>query len=136
MCCEIWLNIATIASPIVGVAAIIVALIISHRSSRDAQKQIDALQKQIDAYKVAQAPDKLEQFEQYKKQLEELDEQIEDAQQKYEVVNPFLGRGGAMIDDLIYLEDKKRQENELKQLKNKRKHIVKQIQLIESFLEN
>lgn len=136
MCCEIWLNIATIASPIVGVAAIIVALIISHRSSRDTQKQIDALQKQIDAYKVAQAPDKLEQFEQYKKQVEELDEQIEDAQQKYEVVNPFFGRGGATIDDLIYLEDKKRQANELKQLKNKRKHIVKQIQLIESFLEN
>lgn len=45
MSCEIWLNIATIASPIVGVAAIIVALIISHRSSRDAQRQIVELRK-------------------------------------------------------------------------------------------
>lgn len=55
MSCEIWLNIATIASPIVGVAAIIVALIISHRSSRDAQRQIDEIRKstevQINALK-------------------------------------------------------------------------------------
>lgn len=36
---------ATVASPIVGVVAIIVALIISYRSSRDAQKQIDELRK-------------------------------------------------------------------------------------------
>lgn len=53
--CQTWLNIATIASPIVGVAAIIVALIISHRSSRDAQRQIDEIRKstevQINALK-------------------------------------------------------------------------------------
>ena len=52
---------ATVASPIIGVGAIIFALIISSRSSKDAQKQVDeirtstkkhinALNKQIDAF--------------------------------------------------------------------------------------
>lgn len=42
---EIWLHIATIASPIIGAIAIVVALWVSHRSSRDAQKQIVELRK-------------------------------------------------------------------------------------------
>lgn len=49
---QIW---ATVASPIVGAIAIIVALWVSHRSSRDAQKQIDEIRKstneQINALK-------------------------------------------------------------------------------------
>ena len=52
---DLWVNIATIASPIIGVIAIIVALCISRRSSRDAQKQIDEIRKstkeQINALK-------------------------------------------------------------------------------------
>lgn len=39
---------ATIASPIVGVVAIVVALIISSKSSRDAQRQIDEIRKSTD----------------------------------------------------------------------------------------
>ena len=46
---------ATVASPVVGAIAIIVALIISYRSSCDAQKQIDEIRKstmqQINAFK-------------------------------------------------------------------------------------
>lgn len=47
---ELWINIATIASPIIGVLAIIVALIISTRSSRqskDALKDLVAHQADI-----------------------------------------------------------------------------------------
>ncbi|MBO7458609.1 MAG: hypothetical protein J6T80_05075 [Paludibacteraceae bacterium] len=55
MCCEIWLNIATIASPIIGAIAIIVALCVSRKASKDAQKQIDEIRKstneQINALK-------------------------------------------------------------------------------------
>ena len=54
MSCDL-VEIATIASPIVGTIAIVVALIISHRSSRDAQRQIDEVkqstEKQIEALK-------------------------------------------------------------------------------------
>jgi hypothetical protein len=52
---ELWINIATIASPVIGAIAIIVALGISHLSSRDTQKQIDEIRKsttqQINALK-------------------------------------------------------------------------------------
>jgi hypothetical protein len=55
MDCELIKDIATIASPIIGTIAIIVALWISRRSSRDAQRQIDEIRKsteeQINALK-------------------------------------------------------------------------------------
>ena len=89
------MNIATMASPIIGVAAIIVALMISHRSSRDVQKQIDAMRQstkkqldamreQMDVFMASQAPDMVESLSQYEQQLADLDEQIEDAEEEYE----------------------------------------------------
>ena len=132
---DLWINIATIASPIISAIAVIVALIISHRSSREAQRQIDALHEQIDAFKAAYAPYMLGQLEQYKTQLEELNEQVEHAQEKYDVVNPFFGHG-AKIDDIDYLEDKNRQAQNLNQLKAQRMKVVEQIRLINAFLGN
>ena len=128
---DLWIN---IAGPIISAIAIVVAVLISRRSSRDSQKQIDAMHKQIDAFKAAQAPEMLAKFEQYQSLLEELDEQIEDAQEQYEIVSPFIGRGGAKIDDLVYLDEKKRQAQGLNQLKAQRKKIVNQIRLINTFL--
>ena len=140
-----WISIAALSGPIISAIAIVVAILISRRSSKDAQKQIDeirrstqkqvgALHEQIEAFRAAQVPEMLASLEQYKAQLDSLDKQIEDAQEEYEVVNPFFGLGGAPIDDITYLEDKKQQAQGLKQLKAQRKKIVNQIQLIESFL--
>lgn len=142
---ELWMNIATMASPIIGVAAIIVALWISHCSSRDAQKQIDtichstgkqldAMRKQIDIFMASQAPDMVESLGQYEQQLAELDEQIEEAEKEYNVVNPFYGMGGARIDDIDYEYKKRGQAQNIAALKQKRKAINKQIDLINSFL--
>lgn len=124
---DLWINIAVIVGPIISAIAIVVALLISRRSSRDVQKQIDA-------FKAAQAPVMLAQLEQYNAQLKQIDAQIARAQQEYDVVNPFFGLGGAPIDDITYLEDKKQQAQGLKQLKAQRKKIVNQINLINAFL--
>lgn len=135
---------ATVASPIVGVAAIIAALIISYRSSQDAQRQIDEIRKstkkQIDAlheqqelFMAAQAPDMAEALDTYKQQLAQIDRQIAKAQQDYEIVNPFYGRG-PRIEDIEYESKKRGQKQNLDQLKQQRKKIVHQIKLIESFL--
>lgn len=131
---DFWIIIATISGPIISAIAIVVALLISHHSSRDAQKQVDALHKQIDAFKAAYAPFMLAQLEQYKEQLMQIDAQIARAQQEYEVVNPFWGHEGAQIDKIDYLQDKKRQAQSLSQLKTQREKIVNQIGLINSFL--
>lgn len=143
---EIWLHIATIASPIIGAIAIVVALWVSHRSSRDAQKQIDAIrqstkkqldamQEQMEIFMASQAPNMVESLDQYEQQLEELNEQIEEAEEEYNVVNPFYGRGGARIDDIDYEYKKKEQKQALDGLKKQRKAIETQIKLIKSFLK-
>ena len=128
-------DIATIASPIIGTIAIIVALYVSHRASRDAQKQIDAQRKLLEVFMAAQAPTMMEALQQYQKQLKDLDSQIDKAQQEYDVVNPFMYQpGGAPIDKIDYFEEKKRQKQTLDKLKRQRQEIVSQIELIKSFL--
>lgn len=129
-----WINIATMASPIIGVAAIIVALWISHRSSRDAQKQIDAIREQMEVFMASQAPDMEKALDQYEQQLAELDEAIADAEDEYSIVNPFYGRGGARIDDIEYEHKKKGQSQHIAALTQQRKDVKRQIDLIKSFL--
>lgn len=101
---ELIKDIATIASPIIGVIAIIVALIISYRSSRDAQRQIDV-------FMASQAPKMLEALEDYQQQLAQIGQQIANAQQEYNIVNPFYGRG-PRIDDIEY-EQKRRNKKRI-----------------------
>lgn len=140
-----WINIATMASPIIGVAAIIVALWISHRSSRDAQKQIeaihqstkeqlDAMRDQMNVFMASQAPEMVESLGQYEQHLAELDEQIKDAEEEYNIVNPFYGLGGARIDDIDYEYKKRGQAQNITVLKQKRRAVKRQIDLINSFL--
>ena len=78
--------------------------------------------------------DMVKALEQYEEQLAELDEQIEDAEEEYNIVNPFYGLGGARIDDLEYEQKKKGQAQNIAELKQKRKAIKKQIDMINSFL--
>lgn len=142
---EFWIMIATIASPIIGVVAIIVALLISHSSSRDAQKQIDAIRQstkeqldamreQIDVFMASQIPDMVESLSRYEHQLADLDEQIEDAEDEYNVVNPFYGLGGPKIEDIDYECKKNSQAQNIATLKQKRKAVKRQIDLIKAFL--
>lgn len=140
-----WINIATMASPIIGVAAIIVALWISHRSSLDAQKQIeaihqstkeqlDAMRDQMNVFMASQAPEMVESLGQYEQHLAELDEQIKDAEEEYNIVNPFYGLGGTRIDDIDYEYKKRGQAQNITVLKQKRRAVKRQIDLINSFL--
>jgi len=73
-------------------------------------------------------------LEDYQQQLAQIGQQIANAQQEYNIVNPFYGRG-PRIDDIEYEQKKKEQKKNLDQLKQQRKKIVWQIQIIESFLQ-
>lgn len=115
---------ATVASPIIGTIAIIVALWISHRSSKDAQ----------DAFKTAQAPIMLEQREQYKAQLKELEERITLVSLDLNMADPFAGRG-PLIDQIERENQKKRLRDLEQSLMKEREKIVTQISLIDAFLE-
>ena len=124
---------ATLLSPIAGVIAIIVALIIANRSSRDAEKQVTAIHNLLDVFVAAQNPNMVEAMQHYKQQLARLYEQIEAAKEDLETVDPFFGRG-PKIEDVEYLAEKERQKQHLNDLQKLRDKIEMQLNLILSYL--
>ena len=124
---------ATVLSPIVGVIAIIVALVVAKNSSRDAQKQIKAIYNLLDVFVAAQNPNMMTALQHYQQQLAQLDEQIEAAKEDLETADPFLGRG-PRIEDIEYLAEKERQKQHLNDLQKQRDKIEMQLNLILSYL--
>ena len=124
---------ATLLSPIAGVIAIIVALIIANRSSRDAEKQVTAIHNLLDVFVAAQNPNMVEAMQHYKQQLARLDEQIGAVKEDLETVDPFLGRG-PKIEDIEYSAEKEEQKQHLNDLQKQRDKIEMQLNLILSYL--
>lgn len=125
---------ATLLSPIAGVIAIIVALVISNRSSRDAEKQVKAIHNLLDVFVAAQNPNIMAAKKQYEQQLLQLDKQILEVKDELEIVNPFFGRG-PKIEDMMYLEEKKQQQQYLDNLIHQRKDVELQRNLIQTYLD-
>ena len=130
-CISFW---ATVLSPIVGVIAIIIALVTTRSSSRDAEKQVKAVYNLLDVFVASQNPNMMVAKQQYEQQLKQLDEQIKDEQEELETVNPFFGMGGARIDDIEYLMHKKNQKLHITELQEQRRKIEEQLNLILSYL--
>lgn len=125
---------ATIASPIVGVIAIVVSLCISRKSSQDAQRQINEIRNLLDVFIAVHNLDIFEAQRKYQQQLVEIDEEIEDAKTSIETaVSPFVG--GARIDRIHEREDQLRYTKYLNQLLAKRKEIETQLALIDNYIK-
>ena len=130
-CIVTW---ATIASPIVGVIAIIVSLCISQKSSQDAQRQINEIRNLLDVLVAVHNLDIFEAQRKYQQQLVEIDEEIEDAKTSVETaVSPFVG--GALIDRIHERENQLRHTEYLNQLLAKRKEIESQLALIDNYIK-
>ena len=125
---------ATIASPIVGVIAIVVSLYISRKSSQDAQRQINEIRNLLDVLVAVHNLDIFEAQRNYQQQLVEIDEEIEDAKTSVETaISPFVG--GALIDRIHEREDQLRHTEYLNQLLAKRKEIETQLALIDNYIK-
>ena len=124
---------ATLASPIISVVAIIVALCVSRSSSKDAQKQITAIHNLLDVFVAANNLDIVEAQRKYQRQLAELDRQIEDAQFDVDTVYPFVG--GSLIDKIEASKEKQGQINRLNGLLAKRKEIETNLSLIDDYIK-
>lgn len=125
---------ATILSPIVGVIAIIVALVIAYRSTKETKKQIDAIYNLLDVFVAAQNPTMMESKREYERQLVELDKQIKKLDEDIQTFSPFFGRGtrGEAMEELF---KKNAQCEQLEVLENKRDEIKGQLDLIMSYIE-
>ena len=124
---------ATLLSPIISVIAIIVALYIAWGSSKDAQKQIDAIRNLLDVFVAANNLDIIEAKRKYQRQLVELDNQIEDAQFDVDTVYPFVG--GSLIDKIEAAQKKQGQIDRLDSLLAKRKEIETNLSLIDDYIK-
>lgn len=126
---------ATVLSPIVGVIAIIVALIIAHGSSKDVKSQIEAINKQMDIFIAAQNPNMMEMKRQYEEQLAQLNYQVQEAEDDLNTVHyPFFGRG-ARIDDIIAIQETKERQRKLSNLIDKRNEVKTHLSSINTYLE-
>ena len=126
---------ATILSPLIGVAAIIVAFIISHRSTKKAQQQINAVYNLLDVFVTAQAPTMVEAKQKYENQLSKLDSLIEEQKEDIETIrNPFFVL--LSLNDIVEESYRKREQYEqLAALEDKRNEILGQLSLIQSFFD-
>ncbi|MGM9764014.1 MAG: hypothetical protein ACI3ZQ_08350 [Candidatus Cryptobacteroides sp.] len=123
---------STLLSPIISVVAIIVALLVARSSSKDAQKQINAIHNLLDVFVAANNLDIVEAQRKYQQQLSDLDKQIEDARMDYETVSPFVSP--VRIERLIAVQEKARQKEHLDQLLVKRKEIEINLLLIQDYI--
>ena len=132
---DILIQWATLLSPIISVIAIIVALCIARSSSKDAQKQIDAIHNLLDVFIAANNLDIVEAQRKYQSQLTELDKRIKDAKEDLETEHyPFFGRG-ARIDDIEAIEGQKERKRYLDNLLQQREKVELSLSLIDDYIK-
>jgi DNA-binding transcriptional regulator YbjK len=125
---------ASVASPIIGCLAIIVALFISRISSKENKSQIKAIYDLLDVFIATQNPIMMEAQREYEQQLAELNNQIDELEEEIQTVSPFFGRG-PKIEDMEELYEKKEMCKQLKNLEDKREMMKGQLNLILSYIE-
>ncbi len=126
---------ATVLSPLIGVIAIIVALVIAHQSSKDTKKQITGIYKLMDVFVAAQNPSMLEAKRQYTLQLEQINQQIKEAELDFNTVHyPFYGRG-PKIDDIEAEMENQERVDKLVHLKKIKSELESKLKSIEAYLE-
>ena len=125
---------ATVSSPLVGIVAIIVALSISHSTSKKIQKQVDAAYDLLDVFVAAQNPTIIEAKRKYEQQLNELDNLISKAEESLQITNPFLYQG-PRIDMVMDLQNKKEIREDIKELQHKREKVQESLNLIQSYID-
>ena len=132
---DILIQWATLLSPIISVIAIIVALCIARSSSKDAQKQIDAIHNLLDVFIAVNNLDIVEAQRKYQSRLAELDKRIKDAKVDLETEHyPFFGRG-ARIEDFEAIEGQIKRKEYLDALLHQRKELVGNLALIDDYIK-
>ena len=125
---------ATVLSPIVGVIAIIVALIVARSSTKEIKRQVDATYNLLDVFVAAQNPTMLEAKKQYVQQLAQLDQQIEAAKDDIETIRHPFGFVNR-LEAAEAAEDQLKRIQYLEELEKQRKEVEEKLSLIQSYLD-
>lgn len=130
---ENWIHLASLLSPIVGILAIIVALLVAHRSSKDAQQQVEAIHFLLDVFIAAHNLDIVENQRKYERKLQDLNRQIESLEEDINIANPFIG--GALIDHIEMHQEGLRKQEKLYQLLEKRKELTINLNILNDYIK-
>ena len=125
---------AAVASPIVGVIAIIVAFIVSNSTTKKIQKQVDAVYDLLDVFVAAQNPTMMEAKKKYEQQLAQLDQQIEAAKDDIEAIRHPFGFVNR-LEAAEAAEDQLKRIQYLEGLINQRKEVEEKKSLIQSYID-
>lgn len=125
---------ATVLSPIVGVIAIIVALIVARSSTNEIKRQVDATYNLLDVFVAAQNPTMLEAKKQYEQQLAQLDQQIGAVKDDIETIRHPFGFVNR-LEAAEAAEDQLKRIQYLEELGKQRKGIEEKLSLIQSYLD-
>ena len=115
---------ATIASPIVGVIAIVVSLCISRKSSQDAQRQINEIRNLLDVLVAVHNFNISEAQQKYQKELDALNREIE------QISNASPERNFFDINSLMHAQRQKEKE-----LLAKRKKLEHNLSSIDNYIK-
>jgi hypothetical protein len=125
---------ATVLSPIVGVIAIIVALIVARSSTKEIKRQVDATYNLLDVFVAAQNPTMLEAKKQYEQQLAQLELQIEAAKVDVETTHlPFYVVN--RLEAVEAAENQLKRIQYLEELEKQRKEVEEKLSLIQSYIQ-
>ena len=125
---------ATVASPIIGAIAIIVALIIGHRSSKDAKKQIASICNLMEVFIASQNLTIMDAKRQYEKQLHELNHKIKDARERMQTIPSPFGHTNRMAE-ILESEKIKEQQKKINKLLKEKKEVEENLNLIQSYFD-
>ena len=125
---------AAVASPIVGVIAIIVAFIVSNSTTKKIQKQVDAVYELMDVFVAAQNPTMMEAKKKYEQQLAQLDQQIEAAKIDVETTN-LPSRYVNHLAAADAAESQLKRIQHLEGLIDQRKEVEGKLGLIQSYIQ-
>lgn len=126
----------SIASPVIGCLAIIVALIISRISSKENKSQIKAIYDLLDVFVAAQNPSMIETLRKYEQELNLLEEQIAEAKMDLETDHyPFLCQGSPAIQIIEASEETNQRKKHLHKLLTQRKDLVAKKKIIQSYFD-
>jgi TolA-binding protein len=125
---------AAVASPIVGVIAIIVAFIVSNSTTKKIQKQVDAVYDLLDVFVAAQNPTMMEAKKKYEQQLSQLDQQIDTTKDDIETIRHPFGFVNR-LEAAEAAEDQLKRIQYLEGLMKQRKEVEESLGLIESYIQ-
>lgn len=129
---ELFLQIATIASPIIGVVAIMVALRISKKSSEEASHQLRKLEDMLDTFVAVENVKLVSIMQENEKSLNVLEPQIEELQNRLLVTE---SGGITLIEKIENISNKEKIQNELHVLLKMKEELELEKSLIISYLQ-